>query len=388
MHAKDLHLRAWRGVCLAAVCVSAWATLIGCGGSGEVVSGGPMDFSFTAPIVLDSPDPMTLTVSVKGTTATGTLVNPAPALSRSPGLVPPGTHSFTGSYDPAGSYDLSSPFPGGVIVRITGDAPGPGREGEFTIRIGGEVFTGGLLPTDSPKPALVPEPVEVLMEPTQKAILNVNPSNMPEGIIKFRWFIAAPSAYFTTVNTSTLQGQDLWVDSDRMVIQTGSTDSGVLKAHVHAFLEKDGVLTFLAGTFVKVALEDVRFMSGTWVKETAQNPKGGEPTVSFFWEFPTVAGAKEYVAATLNANGKETTKHLITGNQMEGAPVTTIPFWVGVQPHSAPPQVPSTNMFGGQPNMNIIRRGNAARVLMCINCNAESEARMRDNNPLIVKVKL
>jgi hypothetical protein len=347
-----------------------------------------MDFSFTAPIVLDSPDPMTLTVSVKGTTATGTLVNPAPALSRSPGLVPPGTHSFTGSYDPAGSYDLSSPFPGGVIVRINGDAPGPGREGEFTIRIGGEVFTGGLLPTDSPKPALVPEPVEVLMEPTQKAILNVNPSDMPEGIIKFRWFIAAPSAYFTTVNTSTLQGQDLWVDSDRMVIQTGSTDSGVLKAHVHAYLEKDGVRTFLAGTFIKVALEDVQFISGTWVKETAQNPKGGEPTVSFFWEFPTVAGAKEYVAATLNADGKETTKHLITGNQMEGAPVTTIPFWVGVQPHSAPPQVPSTNMFGGQPNMNIIRRGNAARVLMCINCNAESEARMRDNNPLIVKVKL
>lgn len=383
-----------RGICgLSVLTIAAALLLAGCAGSGTPLGGGGGGGgggtpNFSAPIAIDSPEPVTFSVTVTGTQATGTLVKAVPP-GRQTELIPPGTHTFTGTYNATTGYALAGQLPGGKNVTITGTIPGAGKDGHYKVVIGEDEFEGGLLPTDAPKPTLVPDPDKVGMEPGQKATLTVVPANFPDdGTIQFRWFIAAPAAYFTTVHQSTVNGQDVWVDVDDMVINTTTADAGKLKVHVQAYVVKGGVKTFLANTHAMVELEDVRFVIPTWVHEIGQNPAGGPETNSYLWEFPTYPGAKEYIVTTFHAvTGAETTKHMFTGIDLDKTPITDIPIYVGVSPHSMPPLIDVKEMLTGRPRFYFFRRGSTVRMLVCT-CDPEKSQHHRDITPASVKVRM
>jgi len=371
-----------------AITISLFA--LGCGGGGGTGAGTvvpPATDTFSASIPLTNGSIASLAVTITGATATGTLTNAA-ARGRGPLDLPVGTFPVSGTFSSTAGYSLSGTLPGDKPFTITGMPPTGTTSGTYEIQSGEDSIEGGILPEDSPKPTLTVEKPILSFEPGQNGGINTEHANFPTtGRIEYRWFIAAPTATFRPVGATSPSGPDITLPDGRAIVQTTVNDSGKLKAYTHAIHVADnGLRTFLAEAVTSVELIDIDFVAANWVHELGVNPKGGQETHAYLWDFPIVTGANRYIVDFLNKDtGNVTMRYQILSSQLDQTPATEVPIYVGALPHSFPPTIPVSELLSGVVRMNFIRRGNSIRVLIVMT-DPGSEVTYRANNPITVKV--
>jgi|GEM_PF-5900787 len=375
-----------RTVWFSVIAASFVASLLGCGGGGsDAAPPTPADETYTAEILLGGTETGTLTIEVDGAIATGTLVTDT-ARGRAFPSIPTGTITLAGSFSSQRSYSMTGALAGGKTLEVTGTLPGDSLAGSYQLKVDADSVNGGLLPKAALKTSIAFEHETVSFEPGQAAGLLVEGTNLPVGEIKYRYFIAAPTAYFKDSATPPTTGQDITIDNDRVTIQTSIADSGKLKAYCQAYLEVGSVRTYLAQTFCMIELADIEFVVPNWVEEVGTNPQGAVDYHSYWWEFPVVPGAKEYQAMSLNSEtGNVTLNHRLLAGDVENTPVTSTPLYFGALPHSSPPFIPVSEIITGTVRLNFTRRGNTIRVLIVVT-DPGLEGPYRDRNPMMIKV--
>ncbi|MFM9874283.1 MAG: hypothetical protein ACKVQS_12560 [Fimbriimonadaceae bacterium] len=372
-----------RTILLTVLAVGLFANMIGCGGSGGTEPGSN---SYSAPLILDGNDESTLTINVDGTAATGSLVVPDIAPGRGVDPIPSGSYPLSGTVAEGTTYSMSGMLPGGSSFTVGGTLPTEDAPGSYEITTPSNTYSGGLLPVRATKPSMVFTHPVIGMEPGQASGLALEHSNFPSGTIKYRYFIAAPAAYFVDPDEPSIHGQDIWTENDQSRIQTSASDSGVLIAHAQAYLEKDGVRTFLTQTEARIELTDVQFLVPNWVEEIGTNPIGAVEYHTYCWDFPLIPGAKDYLVSTLNPNnGNVTLRHRLLQGDIEATANTSTPIYFGAIPHSFPPVIPVTEEITGSPRYNFFRRGNSIRMII-VTTDPGLEGPYRTNNPITVKV--
>ncbi|MBL8068017.1 MAG: hypothetical protein JNM28_06185 [Armatimonadetes bacterium] len=361
------------------------ALMAGCGGNGSdtpPAGGGTSDY--TAEIALGGTESATLTVSVSGNTATGTLVKDS---TRGFPPVPDGTTQLSGTFTAPSTFHLTGSLTGGVPIELDGTLPGDQTAGSYQLKSGSDTLTGGFLPKKFPKPAIAWDRQTLSFEPGQGGGNSLIKTNFPTGgTISYRYFIAAPAAYVRNSATPPVTGQDIEISDDQVYVQTSAADSGKLKTYCQAYFTKDGVRTFLAQAYFTVDLVDVQFVPATWFEEIGTNPQGNIDYHSYGWDIPLVADAKEYVVSHLNyLNGSELLRYRIHAGDIDATANTTTPIFFGAFPHSFPPVIPVSEELSGSAHTQFFRRGNSMRMLIVVT-DPGLEGPYRDHNPISVKV--
>jgi hypothetical protein len=242
-----------------------------------------------------------------------------------------------------------------------------------TVGCGGGSGGGNPDPTPSPTPTPTATPTPntnqvfitpetVGLDPGQSVSLRATVTNPPTRTLRYRWFIAAPAAYFveSAASGTPKQGTDIEVTGSNIILQTGATDSGKLTAHLQVFVEANGTRTLLGESSRQIELTDIRPLTPTWVVETAPN-RFGTNTAAYFWEFPTVPGAKDYLITLTGRTGFVQKYRMLQGD-LEATPVTTTPILTGNDPF--PPAIPVQEEVTGVVRDNFYRRGNGVRMLV------------------------
>jgi hypothetical protein len=346
---------------------------IGCGGSDDDNNsgGGPnVNGTFSAPVDFGNKQTGSLSITVAGSSITGTLVsNP-----------PPPTTTATASLDffiPAGSYDLEGTFTPPRSFSVTGTAPSPGGSftvtgllptetelGSYKLTMNGQITEGVIPLVETPKPVITMTPDVVRLAPGGFASMDVDVVNPPAGTLRYRWFIAAPAAVIEDDSTDQ-SGQDIETQSRIVRIQTGAADSGKLTLYCHVYTQNaQNQRTFVGETKASIELDDIRAIPVSWVHESATTT-GGDVIEAYFWEFSTQGGAKDYVVTVMNSLGTPVQKYRIFQSDIDATEVTTIPYLTGDDP--APPQVPNVHdELSGVVRHQFIRRGNTIRMLIVL----------------------
>ncbi|WP_394794432.1 hypothetical protein [Armatimonas sp.] len=120
----------------------------------------------------------------------------------------------------------------------------------------------------------------------------------------------------------------------------------------------------------------------TRVSESALN-KFGTNTRAYFWEFPSVAGARHYIVTMTNKAGAALQRYRILQGDMEATAVTSIPILTGDDPF--PPAIPVSEEISGVVRASFYRRGSGIRDLL-IWGNGFDPSIYYDNNPIRVVV--
>lgn len=367
------------------------AILAGCGGSGTNTTPdpdpNPQTGSFSASIPLTDGTVATLTVEFEGTDATGELTIPGEE-SRQAEAPPVGTFPLEGQVDGEGRYSLQGPIPDAGEVIIVGQIPGQDSYGSYEMDLLQEKLIGGILNSGSPKPAVAVDPPTAAFDPGGGVNLSAIPARFPSGDIEYRWFIAAPAAYFHEQGNAQNQGQDLWLDTPDVRLQTAFADRGKLQARVHAYHVKDGVKTFLAAGACEIQLTDIELLETTWVSEVWENPKGGTYT-SYGWQFPVRAGAKRYLIEYPHPQtGQIWKRYLMLPNDIDATEETQTPIYYGWLPHSYPPVIPVTEQISGTVRDRFHRRFGVVRTMIAAidEDDPDNNAQWRAETPIIVRV--
>ena len=283
----------------------------------------------------------------------------------------------------------------GLILPLAGCAGGA-QLGFGPVRGGGTTTS---TPTPSPIPGSSPSPTPTPTPTPSASRVTVTPETIgvdkgssalfraevknPVGSLRYRWFIAAPSAYLVELTGAKRTGTDIETTDNQIKVQTAAADEGKLKVNVQVFsVALDGTRTLLGESFGQIEIPDVRPLDVTRVSEFAPN-KHGTNTEAYFWEFPSVAGAKHYIVTMTNKAGVIQQRYRILQGDIDATAVTTIPLLTGDDPF--PPAIPVREELSGVVRANFYRRGTGIRYLIVWGGGFDPNT-YYENNPISVVV--